>query len=199
MADTGTLADTEILADTETLAPESRRELLDLARRAISEFRERGAIPDIPVNEDTLGHNAAAFVSLHQEGRLRGCIGTFDDSQPLFRNVIEMAVAAANEDTRFEPLGPGELRHTALEISVLGPMLPARPTDVVVGTHGLYVVRGRNRGVLLPQVAVQYGWDAPTFLAQACVKAGLPEHAWEQPGTSIQTFTAEVFGDHDTP
>jgi AmmeMemoRadiSam system protein A len=137
-------------------------------------------------------------VSLHRDGELRGCIGNLEGSKtPLHRLVAEMAVAAATEDHRFAPLRPDELRTTEIEVSVLGPLVPARPEDVSVGPHGLYVVQGRHRGVLLPQVPLQYGWDRETFLDQTCRKAGLPADAWRDPETLLWTFTAEVFSDAD--
>ena len=138
---------------------------------------------------------AGAFVSLHVDGELRGCIGSLYADRPLGQTVAEMATAAATEDPRFDALRAAELRHTDIEVSVLTPFEPIRPEDVVVGRHGLYIVRGPRRGVLLPQVPVQYGWDRETFLAQVCRKAGLPTDAWRDPETLLLGFEAQVFSD----
>ena len=106
-----------------------------------------------------------------------------------------MAVAAAKEDPRFPPLTAAELPKTHLEISALTPMQPvADVNDIEVGRHGLYVTRNFNSGVLLPQVATEYGWDRTTFLEQTCRKAGLPKDAWKE-GAKILSFEAEVFGE----
>lgn len=176
-----------------------RRLLLRLAREAIAARLTRGSIdegdPAGAVPEE-LHRPLGAFVSLHREGELRGCIGSLEGGRtPLHRTVVEMAVAAATEDHRFAPLRPEELRYTEIELSVLGLLAPTRPGDVVVGEHGLYVVQGRYRGVLLPQVPVQYGWDRETFLGEACRKAGLHPGAWVDPDTRLFGFTAEVFSD----
>ncbi len=180
------------------LGDASRRTLLRLAREAILEQLTRGEIPRPEVDDAALIPPSGAFVSLHMEGELRGCIGSLEPGKaPLHRTVCRMAVAAATDDPRFRPLRKDELRFTELEISVLGPLVHSTPEDVVVGVHGLYVVRGSDRGVLLPQVALQYGWDRESFLGHTCRKAGLPIHAWKKQETRLWTFTAEVFSDAD--
>jgi AmmeMemoRadiSam system protein A len=108
-----------------------------------------------------------------------------------------MAPAAAFQDPRFGPLQADELADLEIEISVLTPMRLIKTTDEIeVGKHGLYIVRGLNRGLLLPQVATQYHWDRPTFLEHTCNKAGLPPDAWKDPSTQIFIFRAEIFTDH---
>jgi AmmeMemoRadiSam system protein A len=141
------------------------------------------------------------FVTWKRGGRLRGCIGTVEPVRPLWADVETNAVHALLEDPRFEPATPDELRLLELEISVLTPFVPVSdpPRDVKVGVHGLLVERGRSRGLLLPQVPVEWGWDVPTFLAHTCLKAGLPEDAWRDGRTRVSTFTAEVFGEEDAP
>jgi len=116
---------------------------------------------------------------------------------PLFKVVQECAVAAATEDPRFPPVSPKELSFLRIEISVLTPLFPILPDEVEVGRHGLMVEQGRMRGLLLPQVPVEWGWDRETFLDQACVKAGLPPSAWRH-GATLRAFTAEVFGEEKT-
>jgi AmmeMemoRadiSam system protein A len=137
------------------------------------------------------------FVTWKRDGRLRGCIGSVEPVRPLWADVEENAVHALLEDPRFDPATAGELPLLGLEISVLTPFVPiADPLrDVTVGVHGVLVERGRSRGLLLPQVPVEWGWDVPAFLAHSCRKAGLPEDAWRDGRTRISTFTAEVFGE----
>ena len=138
-----------------------------------------------------------AFVSLHRRGQLRGCIGYIEAVKPLLQTVREMAPAAAFQDPRFRPLQADELADLEIEISVLTPLKLIKSTDEIeVGRDGLYIVRGLNRGLLLPQVATQYHWDRQTFLEQTCNKAGLPGDAWKDPGTQIFIFRAEIFADH---
>jgi len=133
-------------------------------------------------------------VTLTKNGRLRGCIGYTEAVAPLFKVVQECAVAAATEDPRFPPVSPEELPSLRVEISVLTPLFPIRPEEVVIGTHGLMVAQEGMRGLLLPQVPVEWGWDRERFLDQVCVKAGLPSSAWRH-GATLRAFTAEVFGE----
>ena len=182
-----------------TLDRDERRILLQLARGAIA--REVGRDMSLPDDDAVAAHPQlteplGAFVSLHIGERLRGCIGTFEATRPLTRTVCEMAVAAATRDPRFSPLEPSELDQLDIEISVLSPRSPAQPQDIEVGKHGVYVTRGMNRGVLLPQVATDAGWDRETFLEHTCLKAGLPKDAWRSQDTRIEVFTAEVFAEH---
>jgi AmmeMemoRadiSam system protein A len=170
-----------------------RSALLGIARRALEGYvRERKVPRESPGGN--LAAPGAAFVTLTKRGRLRGCIGYTEPVSPLYRVVQECAVAAATEDPRFPPVSPGELPEVHLEISVLTPLFPIRPEEVEVGRHGLMVTQGRMRGLLLPQVPVEQGWDRETFLDQTCGKAGLPPSAWRH-GATLQGFTAEVFGE----
>ena len=175
------------------LDPEERRTLLGIARRALEGYVREGKVPrEAP--EGKLGSPGAAFVTLTKRGRLRGCIGYTEPVAPLFKVVQECAVAAATEDPRFPPVTAKEIPELHVEISVLTPLFPIRPEEVVVGRHGLLVTQGRMRGLLLPQVPVEQGWDRETFLDQTCGKAGLPPSAWRH-GATLQGFTAEVFGE----
>ncbi len=181
------------------LSPKARKKLLSIAREAILAGLQGRSYDPGELSDPELRRKAGAFVTLHKGGALRGCIGTFRDDVPLYRNVAEMARAAAFEDPRFPPLRADEFDRVDLEISVLTPMRKvARPEEVEVGRHGLCVVQGPYRGVLLPQVAVEHGWDRETFLAHACLKAGLPPDAWKR-GAEILVFEAEVFGEKDPP
>ena len=170
--------------------------LLRIAREAVEAAAKD--IPYAPTSEDpALQKLGAAFVTLRKRGQLRGCIGTVEAKEPLLQNVANMARAAAREDFRFEPIHLTELPDLKIQISILSP--PSRVTDVAdieVGVHGLIIEQGGRRGLLLPQVPVEWGWDRDEFLDQTCVKAGLPPGAWGR-GADIYAFTAEVFGEED--
>ncbi len=135
-----------------------------------------------------------AFTTLHLEGKLRGCIGYVSPSRSLYATVAESARAAALDDPRFPPVPPEDAPRLKIEISVLSPLRPIRPEDVIVGRHGLVVSEGSRRGLLLPQVPIEWEWDRETFLAQTCLKAGLSADAWRH-GAQLQGFTAEVFSE----
>jgi len=138
----------------------------------------------------------AAFVTLHVGGELRGCIGTSERRRPLWRVVGEMAGAAATRDPRFPPITVEDLRDLTVEISVLTPeVIIHRPEEIVIGRHGVDVRRDGARGLLLPQVALEHDLDREHFLAATCRKAGLAADAWQDPGTEIRVFEADVFGD----
>jgi len=171
-----------------------RKALLGIARGALEGYIGAGRIPPWEGSREKLASPGAAFVTLTKNGRLRGCIGYTEAVAPLFKVVQECAVAAGTEDPRFPPVSPEELPSLRFEISVLTPLFPIRPEEVEVGRHGLVVAQGRMRGLLLPQVPVEWGWDRETFLDQACVKAGLPPSAWRH-GATLRAFTAEVFGE----
>lgn len=171
-----------------------RRELLAIARRAASSYVEEGKVPKERPASPKLADPGAAFVTLTHRGRLRGCIGFTEATSPLYRTVQECAVAAATEDPRFSPVKPGEIREIRIEISVLTPLVPVQPEEIEVGVHGLMVRKGARRGLLLPQVATDHGWDREAFLSNTCRKAGLPADEWEK-GAQLYSFTAEVFGE----
>ena len=170
------------------LSDADKRSLLDLARETVA-ATARGERPPEPRNPSgPLREKGAAFVTLRSAGELRGCIGHVEAVSPLWESVRDMARAAAERDTRFPPLRPDELAGLEIEISLLSPLVPIRPEDIRVGTHGLYVTRGSQGGLLIPQVAVEWGWDAAEFLRRTYEKAGLPEGA---PAATIQAFTVE--------
>ncbi len=147
--------------------------------------------PDSPVLQ-----NGDAFVSIYIDGQLRGCIGTFAGKTPLWRTVQEMAISAATKDPRFNPLSTDELDRVKCEISVLTRPQPVSSIEEIqVGRDGLILEHGWFRGVLLPQVAVEYGWDREEFLAHTAMKAGLPPTAWRDPQTRLYRFQAVVFSD----
>ena len=180
------------------LTDAERDELLGIARRAATTWLREGRVPEESPVSEKLNAPGAAFVTLTEGGRLRGCIGYTEATAPLYRTVQECAVASATEDPRFLPVTPAEIGTVRIEISVLTPLLPIRPEEVDVGVHGLMVRRGGRRGLLLPQVPAEHGWDRETFLAQVCLKAGLPRDAWRT-GAELYSFMAEVFGETMTP
>jgi uncharacterized protein len=185
----------EPAVDAGELAAEERQALLQAARESIAAHFE-GRRPQLPAATGALAENRGAFVTLHRpDGELRGCIGLMRSDHPLLETVARMAVAAATEDGRFDPVTPAELDGLRIEISALGPLEPIRPAEVVVGRHGLLIGYGSRRGVLLPQVPIEHGWDRETFLAHTCGKAGLPEDTWRKPGVELLGFTADVFSE----
>lgn len=177
-----------------------KRELLRIARATLREHFRSGFIPPGRPHREALCRNAAVFVTLHRGGELRGCIGSMEADTPLYKAIQKMAVAAATRDSRFEPVTEDELPEIELEISVLGDHRPVSgPDDVEVGAHGLRITSGARRGLLLPQVASEHGWDAATFVAHVCRKAGLPDDGWRSPDAQLETFTAQVFNDTTHP
>jgi AmmeMemoRadiSam system protein A len=177
-----------------------RQLLLRLAREAIaahvnrqSQSQTQFAVSNL--QSAILAQPAGAFVTLHKGGNLRGCIGHIEPTEPLGVVVPRCAVAACSSDPRFPPIMPDELEAIDVEISLLGPLEPIHgPQDIGAGRHGLVVERGWQRGLLLPQVATEWHWDAETFLGHTCQKAGLPRDAWQK-GATVWRFEAEVFGE----
>lgn len=180
------------------LDAEDRRTLLRIARETISARAGRRAPARIRAGRPALETRCGAFVSIHKKGSLRGCIGTFTAEGPLHSTIEEMAESASAKDPRFPPVREEEVDALDIEISVLSPLKRVEDvSEITVGRHGIYIIRGVNRGVLLPQVATQYGWDRETFLEQTCMKAGIPEMSWKRSDTEIYTFTAEIFGEKE--
>jgi AmmeMemoRadiSam system protein A len=180
------------------LSAEERRALLAAAREAIAAHLA-GRAPVLPRATGSLAEPRGAFVSLHRrgDGELRGCVGLLWPEAPLAETVARMAVSAATADERFVPVTPAELAGLTIEVSALSRLAPIRAEEVELGRHGLMVRSGERRGVLLPQVPVDHGWERDVFLAQTCRKAGLAADAWRAPGTSLEGFTATVFSDED--
>lgn len=170
--------------------------LLDIARTAIESHVCNNDVCVVPREERRLNFKRGCFVTIKQDGKLRGCIGNFQSELPLFKEVSEMAVASASNDPRFYPLKVQELDSISLQISVLSPLIKIEDiSEISIGTHGIYLERSHYRGVLLPQVAVEHRWDRTTFLKQTCIKAGLPADAWQDNDADIYIFSAQIFGD----
>ena len=180
------------------LTPDDKTYLLRLARITITSAfsKEEADIPPHP--SDVLDKPSGAFVTLSKRGKLRGCIGYIEAVKPLRETIAEMASSAAFKDWRFPPVRESELDDIEIEISVLSPLRRIDDTSVIeVGTHGIIISRGSNRGLLLPQVAAEWSWDRETFLRQTCVKAGLPEDAWTKDETRIDIFSADIFSESE--
>ncbi|MFZ0687159.1 MAG: AmmeMemoRadiSam system protein A [Terriglobales bacterium] len=186
---------------------EQRRVLLGIAHDAIlsvvgsqgSDPGERGRVrPSLEAQPSSpqLSEPRGVFTTLYLNHQLRGCVGYAVAVVPLYRAVAETACAAAFEDSRFVQVTKEEAPQLEVSLSVLSHLFAIRPEAVEVGRHGLVVSQGTRRGLLLPQVPAEHGWDRETFLEQTCRKAGLPVDAWRK-GASIEAFTAEVFGDVD--
>ncbi len=182
----------------ESLTAEEKIFLLKYARSVIeNRLRGKDTTVEIPPSK-ILREKRGGFVTLKINDRLRGCIGYIEAIKPLSDTVAEMAESAAFNDYRFQPLESGELDKIAIEISVLSPVRKVGDiSEIIVGTHGIIITRGRNRGLLLPQVATEWKWDRDTFLSQTCVKAGLEPDAWKKEGTMIEIFSAEIFSEEE--
>lgn len=172
---------------------EERELLLAIAHQSIlKSFRaQEEALPGVSSH---LMEPRGVFTTLYLRDELRGCVGYAMPLLPLHRAVAETAKAAAFQDTRFMPVSEIEAQALEVSLSVLSPLFPIRPEDVQIGRHGLVVSDGGRRGLLLPQVPAEQGWDRTTFLEQTCRKAGLPSDSWRT-GAQLEAFTAEVFGD----
>jgi len=179
-------------------APLNQRQqeiLLDIAQQTVENYVRFGQIPDFEVEDERLWQPEGAFVTLYNHGQLRGCIGRVVSNQPLWQTVRDMAVSAATQDPRFQPISPEELPELTYEVSVLS--VPQEIGDwrkIELGKHGVIIQRGLNSGVFLPQVAEETGWNLEEFLTQLCVgKAGLEPDCYKNPQTTIKVFTAQVF------
>ena len=179
-----------------SLADREKQLLLQLARqRPHSGCRRKNRRCRIFPSEDFLHQPAGAFVTLHRRGRLRGCVGQLPGRDALAEVVAHCARAAALDDSRFDPVVLAELSEIEIEVSVLSVLEDVTLESIEPGKHGLVVSQGRQRGVLLPQVATEFRWQAQRFLEETCVKAGLERDAWKDPATRVQAFTAEVFSE----
>jgi AmmeMemoRadiSam system protein A len=190
------------IATPPAFTPEQRKILLGIGRAAIASGLVGDPLPDSPPaaasSFPALTEPRGAFTTIYLAGELRGCVGYALPVRPLFRAVAETARAAAFEDSRFGPITPAEAPSLQISLSVLSPLIPITAAEVEIGRHGLLISSGTRRGLLLPQVPVEHGWDRETFLAQTCHKAGLPLDTWQKSAT-IEAFTAEVFGDEGAP
>lgn len=176
------------------LNEEEKKTLHQIAKTVIENKARGKTVPDFKIESPVLKENRGAFVTIHKRGQLRGCIGYIEGRGPLHKTIEEMAEAAAFRDPRFTPVKEKELPELELEISVLTPLKKIQDVnEIQVGKHGIYIKKGWYSGLLLPQVATEYGWDRQTFLEHTCQKAGLPPHAWKEKDTEIYIFSADIF------
>ena len=169
--------------------------LLKLAHEAIESALEDRVISLDPPSTH-LAEPRGVFTTIYLERQLRGCVGYLLPVLSVYQAVAETARAAASQDTRFFPVTLEEAPLLEVSLSILSPLSLIEPEQIEIGRHGLVLTLGNRRGLLLPQVPVEHHWDRITFLEQTCRKAGLASEAWKS-GATLQSFTAEVFGDAD--
>jgi AmmeMemoRadiSam system protein A len=176
------------------LSVDQKAVLMRLARTSVT-ARVLGQ-PTLPVGVEGMPDVSGVFVTIKRRGELRGCLGMLAEGCRLAEEVVRCAANSASEDPRFAPVSADELPELELEVSVLGPLerIDAEPRAFTIGVHGLVVEQEGRRGLLLPQVATEWGWTPAQFLRQTCVKAGLSADAWQH-GADVYRFAAEVFGD----
>jgi uncharacterized protein (TIGR00296 family) len=191
------------------LSPEEGKFLINLARKAVKVYlKNRKSIKVPETASEKLLQHCGVFVTInslkHGQKKLRGCIGYPYPTTPLAQAVIETAVSSATQDPRFTPLSASELDHVVFEVSVLTPpnqIKVEKPSEyagkIKIGEDGLIIERGVFKGLLLPQVPVEWKWDEEEFLCQCCVKAGLPPDCWLMEGAKIYSFQALVFEEEE--
>jgi len=181
--------------DPPPLGAEEQGFLLGMARRAVRSALSHDPLPPPTGVSSRLLERQGAFVTLREARALRGCIGIVPATDPLIETVLRCAVAAALEDPRFRPVALEELPRLTLEVSVLAPPRPVIDVEEIeVGRHGVIVAQQGRRALLLPQVALEHGWDRLTLLRETCRKANLDRDAWQR-GARIEVFSAQVFSD----
>jgi AmmeMemoRadiSam system protein B/AmmeMemoRadiSam system protein A len=179
------------------LTASEKARLLEIARNSIEAKLKGETVTDPVCDSPRLNEKRGAFVTLTEKGQLRGCIGHIRGVYPLCTTISRMAIAAATEDPRFPPVTADEFGQVSIEISVMTPLETITdPEKIEVGKHGIYIQKGYHSGLLLPQVATDYGWDRYEFLDHTCLKAGLPEGCWRE-GAEIQIFSAQIFGEEE--
>lgn len=183
--------------DENGMTSQEKEELLRIARATVESYVQTRKVPEFSPALPTLQQPLGAFVTLKENGQLRGCIGQFEPSEPLYKIVTQMAVAAASQDPRFSPVSTDELGQLTYEISVLSPLRKVGTADeITLGKHGVQVSKGVHHGVFLPQVATETGWSKEEFLSELCSqKAGLSRDCWKDPDVKLQVFTADVFSE----
>ncbi|MFA6320845.1 MAG: AmmeMemoRadiSam system protein B [Candidatus Omnitrophota bacterium] len=174
-----------------------KHRLLQIARESLTSYVKDGKRKKFLENDPVLTQTMGAFVTLHENGELRGCIGNMIGRGPLCKTVADMAIEAATGDPRFTPLLPEDIDNVSIEISVLSPLKKVSSYEnIKIPGDGVLIRSGSRSGVFLPQVATETGWNREQFLTYLCVhKAGISPEAWKDPKTEIYTFSAEVFAE----
>ena len=192
------VSSTKKTEESSDLTEREQKSILRIARSTLENYIRTGKILEAEPLTPRLSEKRGAFVTLHERGELRGCIGYVEAVKPLYQAVSEMAVAASTEDPRFPPVEVEELDKIDIEITVLSQLQPLpSPDSVVVGKHGLVIRKGFRSGLLLPQVPVEQGWDREQFLANTCLKAGLPPGAYKEKDVQLFCFSGQVFGEKE--
>ena len=179
----------------EPLSDAQRIRLLQIARQSIFNHVSRRRPPSFDETDARLNEQLGVFCTLNIGERLRGCIGTFGDSRPLWETVVDVSIGAASNDPRFSPIRMDQIPKLDIELSVMSPLRQVSADDVEVGKHGLLITVGRSRGTLLPQVATQFDWTREQFLSETCTKGGLAGDAWRADDARIEVFEADVFSE----
>ncbi|MBN1298477.1 MAG: AmmeMemoRadiSam system protein A [Actinobacteria bacterium] len=181
------------------LNPEQKKMLLEIARKTIENAVTGKNMPAYKIEDRILNTECGAFVTIHKNGNLRGCIGNVIGRGPLWKTVMQMAVEASLHDPRFSPLSESELEDIDIEISVLSPFEKIADIEKIeVGVHGIFIKKGYYQGLLLPQVATEYGWTRNQFLEHTCLKAGMHTDCYRDKGCEILIFSATVFGEKES-
>jgi hypothetical protein len=180
---------------------EEKKELLEIARSTIEKYLKKQTTEYPTTDNPKFKEKRGVFVSLHKDGDLRGCIGYPLPEKPLIEAIVDNAISAATEDYRFNPVEPAELKHIDIEISILTVPHPVVSyKDVVIGRDGIIISKGFNKGLLLPQVPVEQGWNLEEYISYGCMKAGLASDEWKKHGrgiVNIETFQAIIFGEKE--
>jgi AmmeMemoRadiSam system protein A len=176
----------------QSLSEADREAILGHARQALTQAVCHDRLVQPSPIAGVFALRCGVFVSLHVQGRLRGCIGVIDAHEPLGESIVRCTASAALEDPRFARMQPEELAEVDIEVSLLSPLQPIRPEEIQIGEHGLLVEQGAKRGLLLPQVATEHNLNREQFLEETCHKAGLPREAWKDPLTKAYGFTCEI-------
>jgi AmmeMemoRadiSam system protein A len=182
-----------------SLSEADRRAALQLARTAVVEAVSHRKPPDAFPREGIFAERRGVFVTLHVRNRLQGCIGVIEAEEPLGEAIVRCAASAALEDPRFAPMNNEQLRELSIEISLLSPMEPIAPESIEIGRHGLFLRLHAQRGLLLPQVAIEHRLTREQFLSETCRKAGLRGEAWRDPEARLFGFTCEVCSESANP
>lgn len=182
-----------------SLSEAEQRSALELARRAVTEAVSHRKLSDDIPKDGIFMERRGVFVTLHVDRRLQGCIGVIEAHEPLGEAIVRCAASAALEDVRFAPLRPEQLGALSIELSVLSPLAPIHPESIEIGRHGLFISLHAQRGLLLPQVALEHHLTREQFLDETCRKAGLRPEAWQDPEAVLLGFTCEVYSESPRP
>ncbi|MCP4147235.1 MAG: AmmeMemoRadiSam system protein A [bacterium] len=182
----------------ETYTAEEKKELLSLARKTIFNFLKEGTRPHAETSNQKFLEKRGVFVTLHKNGELRGCIGYPLPVKQLIQAITDNSISSSTEDYRFPTVTLEEMETIDIEISILTvPRKVESHTEVEVGRDGIMISKGFNKGLLLPQVPVEQGWELEEYISYGCLKAGLSQDEWKR-GVEIETFEGIVFGEKDS-